>query len=294
MPVPMRVAREMLWWCVRNAGSAGRRHQTAKPKGRQRMTRTLALLAAAAATALPVLAGAQTAGGGLTGNVTLTSDYRFRGLSQSFKQPAIQGGFDWTTPGGLYLGNWNSSVSGNQFPNGASLEMDFYGGYRFEAGRNLTLDVGGLYYYYPGASYAGLPGEKFDNFELYVGAASGALSAKLFYAVTDFFGLNATTGAALGGRGSSGSYYVDLNYVGELAPGAALVLHAGYQDVRNYGALDYWDYKIGLTYDWTGWQLGAAVVGTNADKALYTVVDGNGRSKTIGDTTFVMSIGRTF
>jgi uncharacterized protein (TIGR02001 family) len=217
------------------------------------MIQRLALLAATgAATLLPAIAGAQAADPGIAGNLTLTSDYRFRGLAQSFKLPAIQGGLDWSSAGGFYVGNWNSSISGLQYPNGAGLEMDFYGGYRFEVARNLTLDVGGLYYYYPGAYYPGFEPSRprFDNFELYVGAASGPFSAKVFVTTTDFFGLDATTGNA----GSSGSYYVDLNY--------------------------------GL--------LGAAVVGTNADKDLYVVSDSVGRSRKIGEPTLVLSIGKTF
>src|SRR3954469_19213245 len=85
-----------------------------------------------------------------TGNLTVATDYRFRGISQTFKQPAIQGGFDYSHSSGFYVGNWNSNVSGVQFGNGGSIEMDFYGGYKFEPVKDLTLDVGGLYYYYPG------------------------------------------------------------------------------------------------------------------------------------------------
>jgi hypothetical protein len=57
----------------------------------------------------------------LAGNLAIVSDYRFRGISQSYRLPAVQGGIDYAHESGFYLGNWNSSVSGNQFPNGASL-----------------------------------------------------------------------------------------------------------------------------------------------------------------------------
>jgi uncharacterized protein (TIGR02001 family) len=251
------------------------------------MKRSLSLLAAAACL-MPGLTAAQAAGP-LTGNLTLTSDYRFRGLSQSYRLPAVQGGIDWSHASGLYLGNWNSSVSGNQFPNGASLEMDFYGGYKMAVG-DVTLDFGGLYYFYPGAFYNGFAGEpKLNNFELYVGAAIGPFSAKVFVAMTDFFGLDET----VGGKGSSGSYYLDLNYATEIAPKLTLGAHLGYQKVRNYGDLDYVDYKVGLTYDWGGWALGAAYVGTNAEKALYTYSNASG-SKFIGNSAVVFSIGKTF
>ncbi len=259
------------------------------------MKKTLfALAALASSMTVPSLAGAQSAAPAaspLTGNFTLTSDYRFRGISQSFKLPAVQGGIDWAHDSGFYLGNWNSSVSGNQFPNGASLEMDFYGGYKFPVGKDITLDVGALYYYYPGAFYNGFSGKpKYDNFELYVGGVMGPFSAKVFFAVSDFFGLDETTG----GRSSSGSYYIDLNYSTEIAPKLTLGAHVGYQSVRNYSDLNYVDYKLGVTYDWTGWLLGAAVVGTNADKNLYFATDSSGKTKTLGGTGVVLSIGKTF
>lgn len=259
------------------------------------MKKTLISLAAvAAASALPSVAGAQSAAPAaspLTGNVTVTSDYRFRGLSQTYKQPAVQGGIDWAHSSGFYLGNWNSSVSGNQFPNGAGLEMDFYGGYKFPVGGDVTVDVGALYYYYPGAFYNGFSGKpKLDNFELYAGAVFGPFSGKIFYAVSDFFGLDET----VGGKSSNGSYYLDFNYSTEILPKLTLLAHLGYQSVKNYSNLSYTDYKIGVTYDWTGWLLGAAFVGTNAEKTPYTVFNGAGESKFVGNNTLVLSIGKTF
>jgi uncharacterized protein (TIGR02001 family) len=259
------------------------------------MKKTLTLLATLAAAAAPSLASAQAAAPAaspLTGNFTLTSDYRFRGLSQSFKLPAVQGGIDWAHESGFYLGNWNSSVSGNQYPNGASLEMDFYGGYKFPVGKDVVVDVGGLYFYYPGAFFNGFSPDKpkFDHFELYVGATMGPLSGKVFYGLTDFFGLDDT----VGGRDSKGATYLDLNYSTEIFPKTTLGLHVGYQYVPNYDDFDYWDYKIGLTYDWTGWLLSAAIVGTTAEKSIYFATDGSGKIKNIGETGLVLSITKTF
>jgi uncharacterized protein (TIGR02001 family) len=259
------------------------------------MKKTLSVLATLAAVAAPPLASAQSAAPAaspLTGNFTLTSDYRFRGLSQSFKLPAVQGGIDWAHASGFYLGNWNSSVSGNQFPNGASLEMDFYGGYKFPVGKDIVVDVGGLYFYYPGAYFNGFSPDqpRFDHFELYVGATMGPLSGKVFYGLTDFFGLDST----VGGRDSKGATYLDLNYSTEVFPKTTLGLHVGYQYVPNYDNFDYWDYKIALTYDWTGWLLSAALVGTNADNSVYFATDSSGKIKNLGSTGLVLSITKTF
>ncbi len=260
----------------------------------KRSVLSLAMLGALAS--LPSVSVAQSAPAAspLTGNITLTTDYRFRGISQSFKLPALQGGFDYAGPGGFYLGNWNSSVSGNQFPNGASLEMDFYGGYKFEIAKDVTLDLGALYYFYPGAFYNVASKQKFNNFEVYAGVSSGPLSVKVFYTLSNLFGTTGETAGAYGTGDSKGSYYLDANYSVEIMPKVTLGAHVGYQSVNNYSALSYTDYKIGLTYDMNGWMLGANVFGTNADKNFYSFTDGSGKTKRVGETGLVFSVSKTF
>jgi uncharacterized protein (TIGR02001 family) len=119
----------------------------------------------------------------------------------------------------------------------------------------------------------------------------GPLSAKVFFAVSDFFGL----GRAPGAQGSSGSYYIDVAYTTEIAPKLTLGAHVGYQYVRNYTDFNYVDYKLGVTYDWTGWMLGAALVGTNADRSFYTVSNTAGTdTKFIGRSGVILSISKAF
>ena len=101
-----------------------------------------------------------------TGNITLASDYKFRGFSQTNFKPALQGGFDYADKSGFYLGNWNSNVEQSLY-NGASLEMDVYGGYKGTAGA-VSYDLGAIYYAYPGSA-----GPKIDNKEVYVGLGTG-------------------------------------------------------------------------------------------------------------------------
>jgi uncharacterized protein (TIGR02001 family) len=117
------------------------------------------LLASAAAAAFTTsVAQAQTpaptAEHTVTGNMTIATDYRFRGISQTFGEgfftpgPAIQGGIDYSHSSGVYLGNWNSNISGNQYPNGSSIEMDFYGGWKrgvtsaWTSGRSTSIRAG--------------------------------------------------------------------------------------------------------------------------------------------------------
>ena len=230
----------------------------------------------------------------LTGNLTVATDYRFRGLSQTFRGPTVQGGFDYSHVSGLYLGNWNSSVSTTQFNNGAGIEMDFYGGYKWKLGGDLTADVGLLYYYYPGARYAG-NNEKYNNAELYVGGSWKWLSAKYSYGLTDFFGLNTTTAAAGTGTGDSkGSGYLDLTGSWPITEKTTVSAHVGRQMVKNYGAYNYNDYRLGIAHD-----IGFATVGlswykTNASSALYSATNANGSVKQLGEGGLVLSVAKTF
>lgn len=234
-----------------------------------------------------------------TGNLTVATDYRFRGISQTFKQPTVQGGFDYSHSSGFYLGNWNSNVSGNSYMNGAGIEMDFYGGYKFEPVKDLGMDVGFLYYYYPSASI-GTTRVKYNNGEIYVAASYKWFSAKYSHGVTDFFGLNATTApvyafsALTPSGGSKGSSYLDLNANFEIAEKTTLNLHVGRQTVKNYGALSYTDYKLGIAREFSFATLGAAIVATNADKNLWKVTNGAGDTKELGTATLVLSISKTF
>ena len=118
-------------------------------------------------------------------NVALSSDYRFRGISQIDKSPAISGGFDYSLESGLYVGTWASNVG--TWSNGA-IEVDYYGGYAFDIGEDAGADIGVLYYNYPkdGAS------PDLDYVEVYAsisfsGATLGANYSPDYFAETDTF-----------------------------------------------------------------------------------------------------------
>ncbi|HEX5644718.1 MAG TPA: TorF family putative porin [Erythrobacter sp.] len=83
----------------------------------------------------------------LSANVALTSDYRFRGVSLSSGDPAIQGGFDAAHSSGFYAGVWASSISGG--PLYGDMELDIYAGWSGNLSEAVTFDIGALYYLYP-------------------------------------------------------------------------------------------------------------------------------------------------
>jgi uncharacterized protein (TIGR02001 family) len=253
----------------------------------------------------------------VSGNMTIASDYRFRGISQTFGEgfkagPAIQGGIDYAHESGAYVGNWNSNVSGNQYPNGSSIEMDFYGGWKKSFGE-VGLDVGAIYYYYPGAKFVATDAagstvtKKIDNFEFYLGGSWKWLSAKYYYSFTDYFGQSEDvvvaldnpneSAGALGRSGNTkGTQYLTFAGSYEIVPKLTLVGSLGYTWVAHYNDLNYMDYKLGVTYDLSGWLLGAAIVGTDADKNFYYATNATavGTVRNIGEPTLVLTVGKSF
>jgi len=106
----------------------------------------------------------------VSANVALTSDYRFRGVSFSAGDIAIQGGVDIAHDSGFYIGTWASSIEDS--PTFGHTELDLYGGWSGEVSSGVNLDVGLLYYIYPNGE-DGLAGPS-DYFEPYA-SISGTL-----------------------------------------------------------------------------------------------------------------------
>ncbi|MDC8784645.1 TorF family putative porin [Roseateles koreensis] len=266
---------------------------------------TLILIAAATLLTGTARAADTTPEHTLTGNLGLSSDYRFRGISQTYKLPAIQGGLDDIHSSGAYLGTWLSNVSGNSYNNGAGLEVDLYGGYKFALSQDMTLDLGALAYVYPGARLNSAPGvatnEKYTSVDLYADLSVGPFSAKLSIAASDYFGLNSQTSgyayfSSLPARGGSkGSAYLDLNYNIDLGDGLTLGTHLGHLAVKHYDELSYSDFKLALSKETHGLTLTGALVGTNAKRDFYQVANAAGQNaKRVGDTGLVLCIRKTF
>lgn len=195
------------------------------------------------------------AGGGaraeVSGSLTITSDYLFRGISQTGEEPALQGGFEYAHDSGFYIGTWGSSISwlSDADPDVSSqVEFDGYLGFRGEFGDSgLGYDVGAVYYWYPGDYPAGFTDP--DTTELYFGLGYGIFTAKYSYAVTDLFGL----------PDSDGSGALDLGASWEFAPTWTLDAAVGKQWVSGYDGADYayWKLGVGKSFD-NGFSLAAA------------------------------------
>jgi len=204
-----------------------------------------------------------------TANVGLYSQYIFRGLTQTNRDPAVQGGFDYSHSSGFYLGTWGSNISwlrdgttitgagAPAYKSGGSLEWDFYGGYKWGFAPDWTLDIGTLYYFYPGdentlAANNGNPlNPKADTWEIYGALSWKWLSAKYSYSVN-----NKTFGVL----DSTGTWYLDLSASYPI-PDTNFTVFAHYgiqryrgQDPRlvgiasNDSACSYDDWKVGASY----------------------------------------------
>jgi len=230
----------------------------------------LALAAALAATAIPSVSFAD----GLSFNVGAVTDYRYRGISQTRAKPALQGGLDYSA-GGFYVGAWGSTIQWLKDAGGdADLELDFYGGYKFEPTKGLTVDLGVLRYQYPSHKVAPSP----NTTELYGAVTYGPVTAKYSHATSNLFGF----------ADSSGSGYFDLSAGFEVA-GFTVTPHIGHQKVKNVAGASYTDYSLAVSKDFNGLVVSGTIVGTDTD--AYTSPK-NG--KNLGKTTLVLGVKYNF
>jgi uncharacterized protein (TIGR02001 family) len=217
-------------------------------------------LIAAAIGSLSGLAHAAEPESSLSYNVGAVSDYRYRGISQSRLEPALQGGIDYADKSGFYVGAWGSTIKWikDAGATDGSVEIDLYGGYKGAVG-DVAYDVGFLRYEYAGNKLAGVNGAVNPNTnEIYGAITYGLFTAKYSHAISDLFG----------NPNSKNSYYLDLSATFDLGNGYTLTPHVGRQSVKNASQLSYNDYALTLGKDLgNGLSATAAVVDTNADKA---------------------------
>ncbi|MEJ7932832.1 TorF family putative porin [Sphingobium sp. AN558] len=196
----------------------------------------------------------------VTGNAAVVSDYRFRGISQTDKRFALQGGITVAHASGFYASVWGSSID-DYVAAGSDQELDLIGGYSKTFGA-ATVDVGVLYYYYPGSG-----GANTDFVEPYasIKGTFGPATAKLSVAY-------APKAKALSvGNGKEDNFYVagDLSASIPNTP-LGVSAHLGHSYGPSYLTIGkgYTDWNVGATYTWTHLTFGISYVDT--DKALYS------------------------
>lgn len=238
----------------------------------------------------------------VTANVSLTTNYLYRGISQTGGKPALQGGFDYAHASGFYAGLWGSNVSWVGPSLGASsssLELDTYAGFKNGFAGDFSYDVGFLRYNYPGVYPKTMATGfvKADTNEIYGALGWKWVTLKYSRSLGNTFGLD----------DSSGTSYVELNASYSLADsGVTLGAHYGKQAYKGKYEADlsavgyavgakatYSDYKLSATKDFSGYVVGLAYSSTNAAKGVgqyYNVGQADGSRTDLGKGTAVLSV----
>ena len=238
----------------------------------------------------------------LTFNAGVVTDYRYRGITQSRNEAAVQGGVDYAHKSGFYVGAWASTIkwiadysydgstrqkSGTDIS--GNVELDVYGGYKFDLAKDMTMDIGVLRYQYVGNTLEMTGGTARSNYgdantnEIYTAITMGPITAKYSYSLSDLFGY----------IDSKGSGYLDLSANFEVIPSWTVTPHFGRQTVTaaRYNA-SYNDMSLTVTKD-LGKGLSASLgyYGTNADISNYSsAFDG----KFLGERGAVLGVKYNF
>lgn len=208
----------------------------------------------------------------VSANVGFTTDYIFRGISQTSHNPAVQGGIDYSHASGLYAGAWGSNVSwiadsGAVATGSVTMELDTYFGFRNGFAEDFTYDVGFIRYNYLGNYTPAAGFAKADTDEVYGAIGYKWLTAKYSYGLGKFLTI----------PGAAGTSYFEVNASVPVADtGITFAAHVGKQTYKGTaaatnaaGSLTYTDYKLGVSKDFGGYVVGLSYTDTNAS-AAYT------------------------
>ncbi|MDX8379350.1 MAG: TorF family putative porin [Gallionella sp.] len=231
---------------------------------------------------------------GLSGDLTLTSNYIYRGVTQTAGSPTIQGGIDYVHSSHFYLGAWgsgasifrdlNTATAGAEGAPNSRFELDTYFGYKNAINKDLGYDLGYLRYNFPGSYPVGAT--KADTDELYAALSYKWLMAKYSYSLGNTFA-NANT---------TGTHYLEIEATYHIeSMGLALGARYGKQTFRGAGAillgnsLSYSDYKLSITKELAKkYELSLEYTNTNAT-AAYTVL-----GRPLGKSAVTVSLTRLF
>jgi uncharacterized protein (TIGR02001 family) len=198
-------------------------------------------LAAAALSLTAMVANAE-----VTGTVTAVSDYDFRGVSLSAKDPALQGSIDYAHDSGFYAGVWGSNIDSGDNVDG-DIEVDLYLGFANQINDDLGYDIGLVYYTYPGS-------DDIDEYpEFYAGLSYKWLELKQWY-THDYAGLE------------EDALYTEANASFDLVENLSLGLHLGYNYGDAFEDFEYLDYSVGLTYTLSHFDFGLKYVDNDQDE----------------------------
>ncbi|MCW8962983.1 MAG: TorF family putative porin [Gammaproteobacteria bacterium] len=223
---------------------------------KQLLTSMISAAVMAGAMAVPSVAVAED---GFSANVAMTTDYRFRGISQNDEDFAIQGGFDYAHDSGFYVGIWASNVDFQiQTVDDASAEVDIYAGFANELGNGISYDVGVLTYQYPNADSS----LDYDFTEVY-----GSLSYNWTEALSTTASI-AYTSDYFGGSDDATYFSVAADYdLGDDWTVGGSVGHQSVKENTTWGTPDWNDYKAYVGKSFKGFDFEVALIDTDLSKS---------------------------
>lgn len=169
------------------------------------------------------------------GSLALTSDYVYRGVSQTDEGPAIQGSVDFGHASGFYAGAWMSNVDFDEPGDGIDLELNLYAGWVFEFDNDTALDLQVVRYIYPGARRGFV-----IDYNEFIAA----------YSFLDYFTATFAYTNDWLNSGEDAFYY---HFGAKLPLGVhelELRAGAGFNDVSSLAGSDYWDFQLGVGRSW--------------------------------------------
>jgi uncharacterized protein (TIGR02001 family) len=172
----------------------------------------------------------------ISANVAITTNYMFRGVSQTNNGPAIQGGFDYEySPLNLYAGVWGSNIDSDGY-DGASMELDIYAGWS-PSWQGADFDIGYLRYQYPKTGTS-----ENNTDEWHIGVSYDVMGyftpGYTAYYSDDFFGLG-------------NAWYHDVSVEVPLPYDFTLSGHYGWNRFDDSSS-NYQDYKVGISRELYG------------------------------------------
>lgn len=226
----------------------------------------------------------------LTSTATLSTDYLFRGISQTRNRPAAQGTFDLAHESGVYVGAFvsNATFLGNPF-NDTRQEVDLLAGYRFTLG-DVSLDVGYIAYLYPGQTKP--PGTQLNEYQ--------EVALRVSSQVTEALKLSGAFNWSPNFFGRSGNaYYLEGGADVSLPLGFTAFGRLGYQWIENntrFGTPDYLWYGVGVQREVVlGFTLAVGWYGTNiSQRECAPVADRADSGQKICDGRVLVTLSRTF
>ena len=184
----------------------------------------------------------------LSGNVAVTTDYVWRGMTQNAEDPSVSGGFDLEDDSGFYLGLWAANVLAAEGSDTGSLELDGYLGFAGSFNDNAGYDVGYIAYTYPGVS-------AWDFEETYISF--------------DFYGAYVSYAA---GMGTGINDYVEVGYSVDAGPGSFSISYGDY-DKSGSNYLVGYDWSVGdftLSFYYSDYDADAGEA-SDQDAAIFTI-----------------------